>query len=324
MNLPIIITLTTYPARISGVHLTIKSLLKQSIMPNLIILWLAESQFPNREKDLPAPLRDIVSEVFQIRWCDDLKSYKKLVPALEAFPSALLVTVDDDVVYERNLIAKLLEGYKLHPDSIICSRVTKFHHRSGFLYAETGGSSYWHKPSYLNKLVGCAGCLYPPGCLDSKVLDREAFMRLAPTSDDLWFWLMAVKYGTKVYRIPRGEWLPKPNHLNSGVTPLSAVNDSDEGYFYRHFDNILSEYPEIEKRLLVAERSLRAESSKEGQVRKILSFARRLPVLRQVYSAYLKRNNNRYANEKYLQRQIDKIYRGIDGSKSGENRWSQK
>ena len=49
----LIISLTSYPERIEFVHLAIKSLLNQAILPSKIILWLAESEFPNREKNLP-------------------------------------------------------------------------------------------------------------------------------------------------------------------------------------------------------------------------------------------------------------------------------
>ena len=53
----IIATLTTYPARINCVHLAIKSIMLQTYKPDRIILWLADSQFPNRV--LPKELTDL-------------------------------------------------------------------------------------------------------------------------------------------------------------------------------------------------------------------------------------------------------------------------
>lgn len=38
----LIVSLTTYPARIEGIHYVIESLLMQSMKPNRVILWLAE------------------------------------------------------------------------------------------------------------------------------------------------------------------------------------------------------------------------------------------------------------------------------------------
>lgn len=304
----VVVTLTSYPGRIAGVHLTIESLVNQSVRPDKIVLWLAETQFPGRENDLPEALRALESDLFSIEWCEDLRSYKKLIPAIENYPDSLLITVDDDFIFSSNLVAKLLDGYERHPDCVICSRVTKFHECNSVFFADTGGFSYWREPSALNKLAGGAGCLYPPGCLDREVLNLEACMRLAPTSDDLWFWLMAVKNGTKIYRIPKGEWLPKPNPINDDITPLSAVNDSDGGFFYIHFDNILHEYPEVEQ-ILNSSSGRRASSGIVGKVRKMLVKTRRFPIARSVYSAYLNSLNRKKAKERYLLRRIEKLER---------------
>src|SRR5690606_41001035 len=48
----IIVSLTTFPARIKRVWLVVECLMRQSIKPDIIILYLAESQFPNKEVDL--------------------------------------------------------------------------------------------------------------------------------------------------------------------------------------------------------------------------------------------------------------------------------
>ena len=48
----LIVSLTSYPDRMYDIHYCIYSLLKQSLKPNKIILWLGEEQFPNRDKEL--------------------------------------------------------------------------------------------------------------------------------------------------------------------------------------------------------------------------------------------------------------------------------
>ena len=52
----IIISLTTFPARISTLWLTIYSLFRQTLMPKKIVLWLSSLQFPNGLEDLPKKL----------------------------------------------------------------------------------------------------------------------------------------------------------------------------------------------------------------------------------------------------------------------------
>ena len=67
--------MTSYPARISYVHLAIKSLMLQSYKPDRIILWLAEEQFPTKE--LPKELTDLCQYGLEIRFVEDLYGHKK-------------------------------------------------------------------------------------------------------------------------------------------------------------------------------------------------------------------------------------------------------
>ena len=57
----IIVSLTSYPLRIQCAIIVIKSLLKQTIKPDKIILWLAKSDFPRKNKDLPPDLLSLKS-----------------------------------------------------------------------------------------------------------------------------------------------------------------------------------------------------------------------------------------------------------------------
>ena len=54
------------------------------------------------------------------------------------------------------------------------------------------------KPSLTNFLTGVGGVLYPPKCLDDMVTNKDLFKKLSPYNDDIWFWAMAVKKGTKI------------------------------------------------------------------------------------------------------------------------------
>lgn len=67
----IIVSMTSYPARINTVHLAIRSLLAQKVLPDKIVLWLCKSDFPNREADLPQSLRDVLWHDVEVRWVDN-------------------------------------------------------------------------------------------------------------------------------------------------------------------------------------------------------------------------------------------------------------
>lgn len=334
----LIVSLTSFPDRMGGLHLTVESVLNQTTPADLVVVWLASSQFPNGMDDVPTTLKRLLSDTCQIRWCEDMRSYKKLIPSLAEYPDATIITVDDDIIYERTLIDKLLRGHELHPDCIVVSRVTKFHCCNGVFFNDGGGCSYWEQPSFLNKLVGCGACLYPPKSLDPEALDYEAAKKLAPTSDDIWFWLMGVRIGTRVYRIKDGDWYPKHNPLNSDLNPLSGVNDGEGGYFYTHFDNILDAFPEVRDRLLaeglddpVFELIKKGEAGVndpaepsgspaarpnahendggsferlKGSVGRLSCTVRRWPGLKQLYAKYLDAKNAKTAYARYSKRSV--------------------
>ena len=47
-----------------------------------------------------------------------------MIPALKEFPDSLIVTVDDDWYYPRNMLEILIEEHHQYPDDIICHAVT--------------------------------------------------------------------------------------------------------------------------------------------------------------------------------------------------------
>ena len=189
----VIISLTSWTARIETVDQAVKSLLNQSIKADKVILWLSEEEFPNKEKDLPASLLHLKEHGLTIDWCENLKSYKKLIPTLRKYPEAIIVTADDDLTYSNKWLEKLLNSYKKYPNDIHCHRVTKFSFQDGEFSIRSGGAEFYSIPSYLNKLTGGAGTLYPPGCFYKDILNVELFQKLAPTNDDQWFWIQSIR-----------------------------------------------------------------------------------------------------------------------------------
>lgn len=197
----IIVSLTSYPARIAEVEIVIRSILCQEILPDIIVLWLAGNQFPDRERNLPRGLLKLQAYGLKIEWCDDLRSYKKLVPAVEHYPQDVIVTADDDAFYPRNWLKLLLESYRRHPNCISCHRGSRVELDDvGRILPYTSWETATPDlgPSFFNFPTGVGGVLYPPGLLHERLTCREMFMSLAPTTDDIWFWGMALLRGTKI------------------------------------------------------------------------------------------------------------------------------
>ena len=248
----LIISLTTYPARIKFVHLAIKSLLKQTIKPNKIILWLAENEFPNKEQNLPKPLLLLSKKGLTISFYNkNIKSYKKLIPTLKKYPNKIIITIDDDIIYENDMVEKLYKSFLKHPKDIHAHRITKFIYNSTKFLTIVGGREYYRNSSFLNKLTGVGGVLYPPYCFYKDILNEKLFMKLAPTNDDQWFWIQAILNNTRVRVVE------KPNinlHYiqNSQKTSLSIKNDNGPKLFWKDFSKLISYYPKL-KSILIKE-----------------------------------------------------------------------
>jgi len=194
----VIISLTTYNKRIFDVFLTIESLFQQTVKANRIILWLARDEF--QENSLPIKLLSLKKRGLEIRFCDDLKSYKKLIPTLELFPEAIIVTVDDDIIYPDDFLENMLNAYKENPKQVYCYRARVFSFNlignlKPYMKWKLASSSNSSSLSILPNGVG--GVLYFPGCFHDSILDRDVFMKLSPKGDDIWFKAMTLLKGIK-------------------------------------------------------------------------------------------------------------------------------
>lgn len=198
----VVVTLTTFPQRIDEVHLAVGSILLQTFRPDAVELWLARGQFPRGRNGLPRKLLRLEPLGLSIRWCEDLRSYKKLLPALAEHPEAILVTADDDAFYPPEWLERLHAGHLEQPSCVCCHRA----HRITFddagrrrPYLDWTSEVRGVDPSPLNFFTGVGGVLYPPGSLHPEVARHDLAATLAPTADDVWFWAMAVRSGRAIH-----------------------------------------------------------------------------------------------------------------------------
>ena len=243
----VIVSLTTHPARIKSAHLAINTLLKQSFKPDRIILWLAEEQFINKKKDLPKEIIELEKFGLEIRWTEDIKSYKKLIPALKEFPQEIIVTADDDIYYEKDWLETLYNKYLEFPNCIVCQRPRRLElvdDKIKVLSSRKSECLDLSKPDYFNQMLGGAGCLYPPHSLYKDVFDIDKIFRLLPTNDDVYFWAMAVLKGTKI-AVAKG-FNGTIYQMDLKETSLCKINNHIENIEKKDpFKIITSKYPEI-------------------------------------------------------------------------------
>lgn len=248
-NPQLIVSLTSFPARIRVVAKTINTLLRQTVKPDKLILWLADSQFPNKEQDLPAELLKLKEYGLKIRWCEDLRSYKKLVPALREFPNDIIVTADDDLYYQEDWLESLYNEYLKAPQNVYTRRSTGVVKSKGCFRIIPHYDNRNYAPTYINQIMGGAGTLYPPHSLHPDVLNVEKCMSLVPTYDDIYFWAMAVANGTKIGLVKNKD-LNLYNVEDSQEVALCKVNGGAASMSDKEaFSLIFNEYPQMLERL---------------------------------------------------------------------------
>ena len=247
----LIVSLTSFPARIHLVCYAIYSLLKQSLKPNRLVLWLADTQFPGKERELPDELLAMKPLGLEIRWCEDIKSFKKLIPSLREWPDALIVTADDDLCYPHHWLSSIYRAWQTHPQDILTSGIHPIAFDAAqhpLPFKQWGWNPPNSRASFQNTFGSGYGTIYPPGCFHSEIFDTPKALSLSPTSDDFWFWAMAVRAGTKIRLIdenrqqfiiiPEGKHTPSLNSRN-----ISGGNND------RCMANLLHAYPELLVRL---------------------------------------------------------------------------
>ncbi len=238
----IIVSLTTYGRRINDVCFTIESLMQQTMKANKIVLWL-DKNFEN--KMLPTSLLRQVERGLEIKFTKDIKSYKKLIPALKEFPNDVIITVDDDVIYEFDFLEKFIRAHLEDPNSIYAGRI------HSMTFDEKGNLKpymewNWNCASEPSKhlVTGVGGVLYPPHSLYEDVDKEEIFMSLSPSADDVWFTAMAKLNGTDIKKVetrnPRGE-----DYVSNDAVQdigLFNINVGGEGHNDKQIKAVFSKY----------------------------------------------------------------------------------
>jgi hypothetical protein len=186
--------------------LTLQSVLRQSVRADRTILWIAHADMPL----LPKDVIDLRAAGLEIRATDDMRSYKKILPALDAFPQAFICTADDDVYYwptwlEELVKGHLVEGPEMTGRLVTCYRaheITRDAHGRFLPYKDWAQDAFDRKRSTLLFPTGIGGVLYPPGMLAHTCDDRGAAFTLCPHNDDIWLYWIGRRNGA-TYKIVR-------------------------------------------------------------------------------------------------------------------------
>jgi len=208
----VVVSLTTHPGRIGIVHHAIRSMLSQSKPPGRLLLVLAPNEWTSDEakKKLERFKRkhhDLLAMGLEIVWGDDTRSHNKYRYAFKAFPSSIVVTIDDDRIYWGGFLDALLANLDRHPDCITALVARKFYaDPSGWILRDIIDDAPI-PPQLGLQPMGIWGVAYPPGIrireAHSVLMSKKYVHEYAIMDDDSWLGLCALKLGDKVQSLGR-------------------------------------------------------------------------------------------------------------------------
>lgn len=218
----IIVSLTSFPGRINTVWMVIECLMRQTVMPDEIVLYLSKDQFKTKEA-IPESLWSRQNELFKIQLVEnDYRSHKKYLYAFQEYPDDIVITIDDDIFYPSTMIESLVRQYRKSPNAIICR------HAKTILYDSNNNIRPYREWKDVDDLQerNCVfltggGTLFVPNKLYKDVTKIDLALELCPLADDVWLFAMA-KLGDLAIR-PITRYLTLPVFSESRES-LCSVN----------------------------------------------------------------------------------------------------
>lgn len=203
LDKPLIISLKSYHARFKTLPLTLRCILSQTMKPDEVVLWIGHA---DRDKLTPEIL-ELQKYGLRIAYCEDIRSYTKIIPALREDSERYVLTVDDDLYYPADLVERLVFASKKHPGNVVANRthrIRKDEEGMALPYQQWKKRGYDNENPALNFLTGVGGVLYPPGVFYRDVLNESLFRQLSPSNDDIWLYWMVRLQGRYIFNTETG------------------------------------------------------------------------------------------------------------------------
>lgn len=220
-----VVSLTSFPNRISKVHLVIESIFRQTYVPSRVVLWLSDEQF-NSINDLPRRLLKLRERGLEIYLKPgDLRSYKKYYYLLKENFEQGFIIIDDDIFYPSYLIENLVKTHRKHTNAICANRCAIIETQKPYtdwtnIFGEESEKRFDLLPT------GCGGVLYPKNSLDVDVLNMELFTELCYDADDIWLNCMAFLKKTPIVYTGGNEYFLAVKSLNNRHLHTKNIGES--------------------------------------------------------------------------------------------------
>ena len=213
----IVVTLTSIPERANLIAPALRSLIDQTRAADRIILaWPRVSLRTGQ----PYPEPPETPPGVDILRCNDVGPATKLLPALLEEPGALIVVVDDDVIYPQDFIETLLEAHRSDPAAALGYRGWRLQPGADIRDLDHVFATALNRPCDVDILFGTWGYLIPPGSLDESIHNFNGFPPEVQWVDDVW-----ISGHLARRRVPRRVVPARGLPLESRANLIAALTD---------------------------------------------------------------------------------------------------
>ncbi len=241
----IIVSMTSYGKRLDTVHIAIKSLMLQTMKADRILLYIAEN---DGGKKLVGENELVEAGLEIVRGVKDIGAHKKYYYAMQAFPESIVITADDDQLYDDNTIETLYKTHLKYPEAVVTMRDHSITKRDQELlpYEKWRNEISSLEPTYDAIATGVAGVLYPPGEYRNSFFDLDIIREICLREDDIWLKINELRYGIKTYVV--GDMQPHFVKNTQDENALCEFNKRENGNdksiiaLANHYNINLSEY----------------------------------------------------------------------------------
>ena len=250
---PVLVSLTSFPARLPYLHHTLYSILTQDYKDFHIALFLSSSEIAPSKLPLFLKIFKKLGLLSIHFVAENLRAYKKLFYALQAYPEHIIITIDDDQIYAPNTIRLLLESYARFPHAIHTHLAYDGAYMADILQVDCARYCAIIKessPHLALASVGVSGVLYPPRAFSQEFFNTQAILSLAPYNDDLWFFVMSVLNDVPKVLIQGALEHPKESSIAIDESPNLWEINCEQHRNYDQLRALLEAYPQARAKIL--------------------------------------------------------------------------
>jgi hypothetical protein len=244
MSTKIYISLTSIYKNQDILLKTLMSVTNQTTKPEKIFLYLSEEPYilDTGFKDKKITNNNLLTfiennKIIQVKWVKNTGSYRKLLPLLKEkwTEDCIIITIDDDTIYDNNLIKNLVNDYNKHKCVIGYRGFTpNFDKFKNFNYLNYEYNKLVNR-SLFNFLTGKGGILYKPEFFyktKNLVFDEKIYLKTCDKQDDIWFYIIRIMNKIDCY-LERKPWCEKDLPNNGLYINFNSKNNNNTSVFQK-------------------------------------------------------------------------------------------